>query len=187
MMRFETERDLTTKVLSDAPIWDALGYSEWRAWGALELEGLFGIPDLVLAFGRHDRTGRPMLRTCAFEMKLSDWKRAIAQAFRYQAFAQCSSVVMDEASVDSAIASIESFHRANIGLISVSISGGLRIHHRPLVRSPYAEHLKRRFITIASSNVFGARGEAQQLSSSWSEELKLAKCKLNRLLTHAPS
>ena len=187
MTRFEAERDLTRKLLSDAPIWEALGHSAWQAWGALELEGLFGIPDLVLAFGRHDRIGRPMLRTYAFEVKLSDWKRALAQAFRYRAFAQCSFVVMDEASVDRAIASIGSFHRSNIGLISVSFSGGLRIHYRPRMRSPYAERLKQRFIAIASSNVFGTDDEVEQLSISWSEELKLANCELNRLPASAHS
>lgn len=186
-MKFATEHELTAMVLGDAPIWDALGYSGWDGWGALEVDGFFGVPDLVLAFGKHDRLGRRLLRTIAFEMKLKDWKRALSQAFRYRAFAQCSYVVMDQAFVGRAVASIESFQRADIGLVSVSHAGAVSVHHRPRVRSPYAAHLRRDFQSLAASNVFADVRPQADSDCSLSDEVRIANIELNRRLTRACS
>lgn len=181
-MRFTSERDLVAQVISRTPVWNVLGYKDWDAWGALELDGFFGIPDLVLAFGRYDSVGRPQLRTVAFEIKLNDWKRALSQAYRYRAFAQCSYVVIDDAYVDRALAALDRFVASNIGLISVSYYEEVSIHFRPRPMSPYASQLRERFTNLASSFLFSKERPEPISSSSWSEDIVLANRALNRRL-----
>lgn len=68
---------------------------------------------------------------CAIEAKLSDWRRALYQATRYQDFANQSWVVMDENKISPALANISQFTRLNVGLAGVDVFGGLYIHHTP--------------------------------------------------------
>lgn len=153
-MNFASEEQLTLSALSACNIGGALGYREWTGWEATELKGFFGVPDLVLAFGRRDTMGRPILRTVAFEMKLKDWRRALVQAFRYKAFAQCAYVVMDRAFVHRAVPHHAEFDRAGIGLLSVSVSNKLCIHWRSRVSRPYADHTKRNFVETVAPKIF---------------------------------
>ena len=168
--RFDRESDLTDFVVEKLPIWEALGYSDWRGWGAFEFEGLFGVPDLVLACGRSDRLGRPILRTLAFEMKLRDWRRALVQAFRYRAFAQCSYVVMDAACIRPALACQSEFARTGIGLIGVDRTSSLSVHIRARVRTPYEHNLRARFAEVARSQLYGAQDTNAHDSRSWERD-----------------
>lgn len=68
---------------------------------------------------------------CAIEAKLSDWKRALYQATRYQDFANQSWVVMDEKNIATARKNIEQFRRLNVGLAGVDVLGSLYVHHIP--------------------------------------------------------
>lgn len=110
----------------------------------IEPRGLFGIPDLVVAgIQRVERGGQ--LHSVAFEMKLSNWSRALIQAFRYRSFAMISYVVLDAAFVSRALKNIYRFHQSNIGLLSVDVTGSFTDHFSPAVCPPYSEHIERRF------------------------------------------
>lgn len=185
-MRFQSERDLIAQVIGPGTtsIWEALGYEDWNAWGALELEGFFGIPDLVLAFGRHDSIGRPLLRTIAFEFKLSNWRKALAQAYRYRSFAQCSYVVIDDAFVNRALGGLDKFIAANIGLISVSYLDEITVHHKPRVITPYTPKLRDKFTELASSFLFNEPPTDACLGKTWDEEVAHANFSLNQNLKY---
>lgn len=63
------------------------------------------------------------LEICAFEFKLSNWRRALYQAKRYKTFSHRVFVVMPSDSIKPAMKSAEFFRRSNIGLIEHSPSG----------------------------------------------------------------
>jgi hypothetical protein len=54
------------------------------------------------------------------EAKLSNWRRALAQAYRHQTFAARSWVLLDAARAGGALKNIEKFKRLNVGLIVLS-------------------------------------------------------------------
>lgn len=110
----------------------------------VEPRGLFGVPDLVIA-RVNDHLQTRTLQTFAFEMKLSNWTRAIVQAFRYRAFAMMSYVVLDHAFIARALRNINRFHAANIGLLSIERSGSVLVHHQPDSRQPYSPQLESTF------------------------------------------
>lgn len=87
----------------------------------------FGIADLVwIGWSRPSTSGdftavsweKRLARrqVFAFEGKIKDWRRALQQAFRYRYFADKAIVVMPEASSDAAIAHLEVFRHAGVGL-----------------------------------------------------------------------
>lgn len=84
-----------------------------------ELSG-YGIADFVwIEFGRkqgHNPQGDAVLT--AFEMKLKDWKRAVAQAYRYSYFADRTIVVLPDEIANRAEKHLATFERLGIGLWS---------------------------------------------------------------------
>jgi hypothetical protein len=78
-------------------------------------------------------------------MKLSNWKRALAQAFRYRAFAEISFVVLDSKYINRALKQINKFQTANIGLLSIDLDGNLHIHHQPSHDIPFCEQTRSNF------------------------------------------
>ena len=102
-----------------------------------ELSGLFGIPDILIADSKESETPHIL----ALELKLSSWRRAIKQAFRYRSFAWESYVVIDYSKSSGALRNIDEFRRLNIGLATFSSSGSFRIHSRPRIRVPYSKGL----------------------------------------------
>jgi hypothetical protein len=70
----------------------------------------------------------PFAQIIAVEAKLSDWPRALVQAYRNRQFADESWVVLDHRFHQSAIAQIGRFQRSGVGLASVAKAGGLYIH-----------------------------------------------------------
>lgn len=144
MSAFQSEQELAQAVLNRPAFLASLGYSEWTTWQRQELEGLFGIPDLVVAFTKVTVSGQKVVRTFAFEFKKSNWRRALVQAFRYASFAHYSCVLMDAHFVHRALKHLEEFQRANIGLASVSDSGDVRWHCEPIYSQPYSEPLRRK-------------------------------------------
>jgi hypothetical protein len=112
-----------------------------------EVKGLFGIPDLVIAY---DNKGK--LLTFAYEMKLSKWERALMQAFRYKAFADMSYVVMDSDHITSALSNRKQFVNSNVGLISIDGSGNMYFHHHPYVDEPFSPQLERKFSDIVTND-----------------------------------
>lgn len=71
----------------------------------------------------------PFEKVIAVEAKLSEWRRVLVQAYRNLQFADESWVVLDHAYVRPALAQIERFKSAGIGLASVDRrQTGLYVH-----------------------------------------------------------
>jgi len=143
MQTFTTESDLTETALNSRDFYKALGHTDWLRWDEREPAGLFGIPDVVFAFAKTSASGGWILRTFAFEMKLHDWKKALAQAFKYAAFAHYPFVVMDHKNVERAKRQVHLFEKSNIGLMSITPSGQTHVHCRPRFRQPYSATLRK--------------------------------------------
>lgn len=103
-------------------------YKEWQ--------GLFGIPDYV-CFEKKDKD----INVVSFELKLTDWRTAIIQAFRYRSFSNQVYVVMPEDTVRRAMAHTDQFDRYGIGLASFT-SGRLKILVNARVFEPYSQNLR---------------------------------------------
>jgi hypothetical protein len=89
-------------------------------------------------------TKRPKVRVMAFELKLSDWRKALRQAFRYSYFANRSIVVLPTAVAIRAKQHLPDFRHLRVGLWSFDAKTG-RIarlftprHRRP--RNASAQH-----------------------------------------------
>lgn len=154
MKPFSTEEDIVKATIESDSFISSLGYQGWTRWFAKELEGFFGIPDLIIVFGKRDVRGNRLLKTFAFEMKKSDWKRALTQAFRYKAFVNYSFVIIDIFHAQPAIKNIDLFKRANIGLISIGVDGNVIFHHKPKRERPYCESLRDKLNKMLRENIF---------------------------------
>jgi hypothetical protein len=107
-----------------------------------EVRGLFGIPDLLAVQApRPLAKRRTALNSIAFEMKLSDWRRGLAQAFRYRSFATFSILVLDNTRTKSAVANADRFRRANIGLIGLNVDGSYDVYVWPEPEKPFSKRL----------------------------------------------
>lgn len=71
----------------------------------------------------------PFETIIAVEAKLSEWSRALVQAYRNRQFADESWVVLDHRFYKTALAQVDRFERSGVGLASVDVSGDLFIHH----------------------------------------------------------
>ncbi len=78
----------------------------------------------------------PFKKSIAFEAKLSNWKRAITQAYRYKWFADYSYVVLDEAHANQAINNLSQFEKHNVGLLTISVEGNIKTYYRPKKQLP---------------------------------------------------
>lgn len=152
---FEAEKKISSAFSISQCVKNGLDYGDWHAWEASEVKGLFGIPDHIVVLWRKDNRGRLTIRTVALEVKLVKWQRALIQAYRYAAFADYSLVVLDRAFVHRALASLDDFKRANIGLLSVDRQGHVEWHHRPRYQRPYSEINRRSLNTAIKEHVFG--------------------------------
>ena len=103
-------------------------YKEWQ--------GLFGIPDYV-CFEKNDKE----INVVSFELKLTDWKTAIIQAFRYRSFSNKVYVVMPEDTVKRAVAHTDKFDQYGIGLASFK-SGRLTVLVDAKTFEPYSQNLR---------------------------------------------
>jgi len=142
---FATEEELTLAFLQCSDFKNAFNTSDNARWQAREVEGLFGIPDFMIAYKRVSSDGFRAIQAIAFEMKIKNWRRALTQAFRYLAFAHYAYVVMDDAFCRPAIQNIRLFRKSNIGLLSIDQSSRLNWHFRPCYQQPYSLHLYKDF------------------------------------------
>ena len=78
----------------------------------------------------------PFERLIAVEAKISDWRRVLVQAYRNLQFADESWVVLDHAFARPAIAQLDRFRIAGVGLASVERGRGLFIHHAAATQGP---------------------------------------------------
>lgn len=78
----------------------------------------------------------PFERLIAVEAKISDWQRVLVQAYRNLQFADESWVVLDHAFARPAIAQLERFRLAGVGLATIKREQGLLIHHTAGTQGP---------------------------------------------------
>lgn len=100
----------------------------------IEIGNIFGIPDIIIAKLVNGKT----IRTCAIELKLANWRRALEQAFKYRSFADYSFVVLDNSKISSALNNISEFSNRNIGLIGLDINGKIFDYSIPKMKAPYS-------------------------------------------------
>jgi hypothetical protein len=144
-MPFKTEQHLFEQAVVSPFIKNMVDTLKYPTYAFAEPKGLFGIPDLVVANVEHRNGQATIIRSFAFEMKLSNWKRAITQAYRYRAFANLAFVVIDRHFLKPALDNIEDFVKSNIGLISIDQSGFIHLHHTPEFEAPYCYELEVKF------------------------------------------
>jgi hypothetical protein len=119
----------------------------------------YGIPDLLWISwsGSFDNQGTTALSyeslkrrlrercLCAFEIKVSDWRKALLQAQRYRYFADCSTVILPDAVAKKALLHIDSFKSLRVGLWGVhSKLGQITKHYTPEARKPFSIDAKRK-------------------------------------------
>lgn len=128
-MKYATEEQMSRKfrasVLADLPS-SAIVCSEVKA--------SMGIPDYVVLEHVNDQQV-----VTSYELKLSNWRRALRQAFRYKTFANQSYVVLDEATCSIAIENLDMFRQYNVGLASFDEDGCFKVHYRPAINSAFLE------------------------------------------------
>ena len=105
-----------------------------------EVSGLFGIPDVVLNNGS----------IIAIEFKLSNWKGALIQAFRYKSFADQAYVFLDDDYIHRALNHIEMFESYDIGLSSVNIDGEVINFYTPNNNTVYTHSIREKALSMLS-------------------------------------
>ncbi|MGA0571493.1 hypothetical protein ACO2Q9_12330 [Variovorax sp. VNK109] len=73
----------------------------------------------------------PFNTIIAVEAKLSDWPRALAQAYRNKQFADQSWVVLDHSYHRAALKNLSKFSQSGVGLVSIDRNSGLFVHLDP--------------------------------------------------------
>ena len=94
-----------------------------------------GVPDLVIF---HEER-HALQYVITVEFKLSNWRRAIHQAFRHRNFGNEAYVILDQARSQTAIRNLEIFKKANVGLITVDAEGRLRTWYSPEPGLPFSK------------------------------------------------
>jgi len=110
-----------------------------------EPSGLFGEPDYLVV----DYFARKLSLIVAFELKLSNWKRAMGQAFKYLHYSNLSLVVLDEHYVRPALKNIDRFKHFNIGLCSFSENSDFFVYYIPDCIIPFSERLSHKVGTYS--------------------------------------
>lgn len=131
-MSFKSEKIMVDKIkISDY-------FSQFKEGCQLleEVDGFFGIPDLVII---------TPYETYSYEAKLSNWKRAIYQAFRYKAFSDKSFVILDSYKINPALNHLDQFIRSNVGLMDINDFGSIHTYYDPVPESPFSPRLDRKF------------------------------------------
>lgn len=99
-----------------------------------EVDHLFGIPDYVI----FEKTEKNLKYIISIELKLKDWNRGMAQAFRYKNFSNEVYLVLDEAHISPALKQIKDFERYNIGLATFDTNSKFKIYYEPLPEKPHS-------------------------------------------------
>lgn len=81
----------------------------------------------------------PNAEVWAFELKLTNWKRALYQALRYRGFSHNVAVVMPKGRVEVAKRNLSIFKRMNVGLAEISDAGELLFIKMPRKSKPTSE------------------------------------------------
>jgi len=139
-MAFKTEQKLFDKALSSKFIRGLISANPGTTtYCEAEVPNLYGIPDYVIFKVNPHANLNKRFTTYAFEMKLSNWKRALVQAYCYQAFANKSYVLLDHSHIRSPRKNLIEFKKSNVGLLSIDIEGRVFLHFEPKYRKPYSK------------------------------------------------
>ncbi|MGN7875943.1 hypothetical protein ACTJKJ_20485 [Roseateles sp. 22389] len=95
----------------------------------------------------------PFERLIAVEAKLSDWQRVLVQAYRNLQFADESWVVLDHSFARPAIAQLDRFRVAGVGLASIERGRGLFIHQAAGSEGPMSPAKRWQAQAVLSSRV----------------------------------
>ena len=123
--------DVGSTITSQSALASSLGTSAGgarRVLSQLAAAGLaHGKPE---EFAMQTVSTLPFEKVIAIEAKLSEWQRVLVQAYRNLQFADESWVVLDHACVRPAMAEIDRFREAGVGLASLDRNQpGVFIHH----------------------------------------------------------
>lgn len=78
-----------------------------------------------------------VLTSIAIEAKLTNWKRALKQAYRYNWFSHYTYVVLPKSKVHSAISNITMFQQLKVGLANIDNEGRIEVVYTPRRTKPY--------------------------------------------------
>lgn len=114
----------------------------------------YGIADLVsLECMRDHRTKQiRSTRLVAFEMKISDWRKAIQQGYRYKFFANKSIVVLPLAELKRASKLIQTFKVLNLGLWGYDVEKQIIVdYYSPPIKRAFNPQARKKAIEIVKS------------------------------------
>lgn len=90
----------------------------------------------------------------AFEGKLKDWRRALQQAFRYRYFADKAIVVMPCENSAAAMANLDAFQHASVGLWTFDVATEtIREHYTPTRVRAFSSEARDKAIRSLSSKI----------------------------------
>lgn len=95
----------------------------------------------------------PFERLIAVEAKISDWRRVLVQAYRNLQFADESWAVLDHARIRPAIAQLERFKVAGVGLASINRGQELFIHYCATTQGPMSQGKRWQAQAVLASRV----------------------------------
>lgn len=131
---FETEQEMVIALVSILKN-KSLSINHARDFIIMqEVEGLVGRPDILLKSKKNKKI-------ITIELKLKNWKRALAQAYKYKSFSDVSYVCMDDSNIDSVLKHLDMFEKYNIGLITISKTKKVNIIYKPDISNPYSKNL----------------------------------------------
>jgi len=133
-----------------------------------------GIADLVL-YQRspepNDSPGGLRDSLLAFETKLSDWKRALQQAYRYRYYADLAVVLLPIQRASRALASIDVFQRLGVALWTFDRSlGVIRKHVLPSQSRPLNPEKRRKALAAIGRCIANLRG-GDELSQAFLDRI----------------
>ena len=95
------------------------------------------VPDLIL----YSKRGKALRYVVTVEFKLSNWRKALAQAFLHRNFGNEAYVVLDRAHLVPALEHLEDFQLANVGLLTLAaLDGEIQAWHLPEPTLPFSVH-----------------------------------------------
>ena len=77
----------------------------------------------------------------AIEAKLTNWRRALKQAYRYKWFCDSSYVCLPSVNIQSALSNIDSFKQMNVGLFSLDSNNQINIFFSPKPAKPICKEM----------------------------------------------
>jgi len=83
-----------------------------------------GVADCVIFRLDKTRSGRTKTHLIAFEAKLRDWRKALAQAFRYRYYADSAVVILPSDAARAAVDNRRMFERCGVGLWTFNSESG---------------------------------------------------------------